>query len=517
MTAPAANNDWKPNGKWILVAGTGDQARLEAPAQAVARALGTELAEAGYGLVTGGWPGVDFHVAETFVARLRALGVDPGQHLKQVVHRDHQPSIREGTVVFVDVGLPEYTQSVKLSDALVVIAGLGGTYQTHLLARELGRPVLPVASAEGDGRRAYNEIRRSWDQQSAYSTITLPQFDQLGSPIDEPGRIVSVVLTLLGHLLAAVPAVRPPQTPSAAPTARSRARDPAAALGTDNEKMFQKLVETFRDPGVVGFIGAGCSIRAGYPSWPALLDKLEEALHDSPFKAQLDGVRSIPDFLWRAGRYRRELGTERYNQLIRELFGRKAGKPDEFHHDLVALPFRHVITTNYDDTLDRAHVSVFHEPVDRVEWDNAHMVQQLIAELGSPTASRRYVYLHGRFDNPESIILTEQDYQARYATGGADAKLSEMFGKRLTFIGFSLSDMDVMYMFRRLKAQIGYEAPRHFALMALDTERDDSWAARAWLNEKYGVEPVFYPSSPDHAGLHVLVKRLLAELGVSRP
>jgi hypothetical protein len=370
-----------------------------------------------YGLVTGGWPGVDFHVAETFVARLRALGVDPGQYLKQVVHRDHQPSIREGTVVFVDVGLPEYTQSVKLSDALVLIAGLGGTYQTHLLARELGRPVLPVAAAEGDGRRAYNEIRRNWDQQSAYATITLPQFDQLGAAIEEPDRVVSTVLTLLEHLLAAIPVVRPQPTPSAASSARSRTRDPAARARQRQREDVPEAGRDLRDPGVVGFIGAGCSIRAGYPSWPALLDKLEEALHDSPFKAQLDGVRSIPDFLWRAGRYRRELGTQRYNQLIRELFGRKAGKCDEFHHDLVALPFRHVITTNYDDILDRAHITVFREPADRVEWDNAHMVQQLIAELGSPTASRRYIYLHGRFDNPESVILTEQDYQTRYATG----------------------------------------------------------------------------------------------------
>jgi SIR2-like domain len=135
--------------------------------------------------------------------------------------------------------------------------------------------------------------------------------------------------------------------------------------------------------------------------------------------------------------------------------------------------------------------------------------------MASADAPRRYVYLHGRFDNPATVILTEQDYQDRYLRDGdtTDARLSHLFGRRILFAGFSLSDMDIMAIFRRMKARLGFEAPRHFALIALDTSREDPWAARTFLNDKYGVDPIFYPWSQDHSGLHDLVRRLLEETG----
>jgi hypothetical protein len=60
---------------WILVAGTGNAAALTAKAEQTSKALGVSLANAGYGIVTGGWPGVDDLTARAF-ARELAPGIE---------------------------------------------------------------------------------------------------------------------------------------------------------------------------------------------------------------------------------------------------------------------------------------------------------------------------------------------------------------------------------------------------------------------------------------------------------
>ncbi|MGK3969994.1 SIR2 family protein [Sorangium sp. So ce118] len=511
MPASPSPARWKPSGHAVVVAGTGAADRVSSEVAEVARALGAALAEAGHGLVTGGWPGIDFLVADAYVAALRKLGVDLQDFLTQIVQCDRPPSVRAGKLVYVERGMPEYTETMKHGQALVLFGGLGGTYDTYLLAKTLGIPVLPIASTEGDARRAYNEIRRGWESLSAYASITLPELEDLDAPITDARSTAAAVLGLLARIFAArakAPSVIAPPRPAT-----------AVQLGADNEKVFRMLVGAFRDPGVVGFVGAGSSMRAGYPSWVELLQLMEEELQESPFAAQIKGIRTIPDLLWRAGRYRRELGEDRFNPLMRRLFGGGESRCNAFHQDLVALPFRQVITTNYDDLLDHAHVKVFASMPQRVEWDNTSGVQSLLQDMASAAAPRRYVYLHGRFDNPAAIVLTEQDYQDRYVKSGdaTDARLSQLFSRCILFVGFSLSDMDVMAVFRRMKAHLGYESPRHFALMALDASREDPWAARTFLNDKYGIEPIFYPWSRDHGGLHELLVRLRAETRSEEP
>lgn len=55
--------------KWILVAGSGSH-KLPARIETTAEKLGAALAKAGFGLTTGGWPGVDHVVDSLRVAPL---------------------------------------------------------------------------------------------------------------------------------------------------------------------------------------------------------------------------------------------------------------------------------------------------------------------------------------------------------------------------------------------------------------------------------------------------------------
>ncbi len=60
------------------MAGTGIVERLDDKVKNTSVALGKALAKAGYGLVTGGWPGVDELTARSFAADLEQLGLRGG-------------------------------------------------------------------------------------------------------------------------------------------------------------------------------------------------------------------------------------------------------------------------------------------------------------------------------------------------------------------------------------------------------------------------------------------------------
>jgi hypothetical protein len=53
--------------RWILVAGTGLVKGTPIEDVNAAPAIGTELARNRYGLVTGGWPGVDYLATQAFL------------------------------------------------------------------------------------------------------------------------------------------------------------------------------------------------------------------------------------------------------------------------------------------------------------------------------------------------------------------------------------------------------------------------------------------------------------------
>jgi hypothetical protein len=64
------------NTRWVMVAGTGLVDGTPIEDINAARAIGAELARSRYGLITGGWAGVDHIATEAFVTQLTRSGFD---------------------------------------------------------------------------------------------------------------------------------------------------------------------------------------------------------------------------------------------------------------------------------------------------------------------------------------------------------------------------------------------------------------------------------------------------------
>jgi hypothetical protein len=275
---------------------------------------------------------------------------------------------------------------------------------------------------------------------------------------------------------------------------------------------FAQLIDVVLSGRALALVGAGVSAGLRYPDWDALLHMMHERVNTNPRSTQRasEFLRSFPDVLWRAEEYRRLLGDE-YGPLLSEIFGADKGTTG-VTRGIVHLPFRHIFTTNYDSSLERAFRDVRHEDPRCVRWDDEQELRNFLFEFHDP-GECGLVYLHGRFDRPESIVLTDSDYVSRYVrSDDATKRLFALFAlQRVVFFGYSLEDPDLMAIMREVNVAVGSkEKARHFAFIGVDGTVDRE-VHRSRLLLKFGINPIFYDSSNNHASLEQLLDILVCD------
>jgi hypothetical protein len=299
---------------------------------------------------------------------------------------------------------------------------------------------------------------------------------------------------------------------------RNRLERRSELLSRANRDAFDALRASLQIGHSIAVIGAGISVRAGYPTWGQLLTLLgEETLRLDP---GLDGtvaqLSRVQDVLWRAERYRSMLGEDRYSEFLRKTFRPKPNAVAEATvKDLVRLNFAHFLTTNYDESLEQAHVTLSKEdptfpppdPPRVVDWMNPSDVREFMYELHGQNYGRRYVYLHGRYNNPPSIVLSDRDYTERYLRSSeSNRKLFALLATQtLVFVGYSMTDPAIMNLLREVKINMGVGGPRHFAILAVNTADQDEAIQRSRMCGSFGVEPIFYPYSDNHEGVGQII------------
>lgn len=276
---------------------------------------------------------------------------------------------------------------------------------------------------------------------------------------------------------------------------------------------------------VTALIGAGVSANAGYPSWKDLLTRLHSRLPKPAAVRSTHGpaisvkdfhrLERMKDLLWRAEEYRRILGGDLANEL-KKIFGPRRLPPTAAVRKLVKLPFRHVLTTNYDPAIERA-LKQKGSSWTVIDWGDESPASQLEVErfvrsLADHRVESRLVYLHGRYSNPDRIVLTDSDYFNRYGINDqAQRKLFSLFlTQSVLFVGFSLTDPELDWILRSVRATFRQAEPWHFAILPLDQE-DNVEAMTSYFRGRYGIRPIFYPYTQKHEGLGGILDILLKD------
>ena len=292
-----------------------------------------------------------------------------------------------------------------------------------------------------------------------------------------------------------------------------------------NEQAMLRLTEALGSRRMFSMTGAGLSAWAGYPLWPALLDRLQarvREVRDREVDVDLIRTRYQHSPLEIAQKLGHELGNE-FLPFLRGQFGPAGGRIlSQVLLQFASLPFQQHLTLNYDDSLERAHPNGL-LGCSSVTAANKEDLIEFLERSDEPEYGKRVLHCHGLYSDPlENLILTESGYAAVYQDYPLLTSLywSLLSTRRVLFGGFGFTDKDFLHTLNAWKRDTRVRAGhlRHFAIYGLrDTDNDE--AERARMRSDYRIEPIFYEVLPghDHSGFEDIVSTLTQELGTFTP
>lgn len=254
---------------------------------------------------------------------------------------------------------------------------------------------------------------------------------------------------------------------------------------------------------LVLFAGAGVGVRAGLPDWKEFVSGLiAVASKYEPATAGIMQVRAQAGRLDEALTYYKLCSLIPAGEKFEELaspFGDERADPDKLEQ-LVKLPFRAIVTTNFDRSLHHAWAAVNRKAPRSFELDDGSLKQA--AFEGGYYVAR----IHGRVDRPDSMVLSCEDFSKLDENSNyKDFLLQNILSRQnCFFLGYSFADPAINKILTLLEAQLGPTFPRkHYALLPADS-RD--LAARL---ARFNIRVMTYP---DHATLWDCVEVLPLEL-----
>ena len=280
-----------------------------------------------------------------------------------------------------------------------------------------------------------------------------------------------------------------------------------------SQELLAKVIATERP---IALVGAGLSVPAGLPTWSKLLQEMHRQLPSEARSKFGTALREEADLLWRAQEYKDLIKDEAFLSFLQKRFGRQPVVNSKNPAvALVKLPFRHFMTTNYDDVLMSAHRIARLPTPHFLNWSSEDDIRTFIFSLRGNSRSRFLLHLHGHHSDPKSIVLTDNDYTERYVrTNSTTRRLFAIFTtERVVFVGFSLNDPDLTALLREVNAVLRSNEPRHFAIMGLERPISEG-IERSRLRKRFGVEPVFYDNRD---GKHRGLTEILSYLSKSIP
>jgi len=247
------------------------------------------------------------------------------------------------------------------------------------------------------------------------------------------------------------------------------------------------------------FVGAGVSSNLGLPSWNKLIEQIAGQLgYDARVFKLLGNYLSLAEFyeLERGsiGPLRSWLDVEWHRKDIDV-------SRSEVHEAIVRAGFRKIYTTNFDRWIEKAFD----------HWKVPYRKVLTVNDLaGRHSSAVEIVKFHGDFDDDTTIVLTETSYFERLDfEAPIDLVLrADVLRHPFLFIGYSLSDINVRYLFHKLAkiwrwAGIASARPESFIFMASPNPVEEA------IFRKWGITPLVESSGSPTTGLRDFLNSLV--------
>ena len=256
----------------------------------------------------------------------------------------------------------------------------------------------------------------------------------------------------------------------------------------------QALIEYFSASRPLIVVGSGPSCEVGLPAWKGLADSLLEKLRlDRSLDIEAaEEAFAREDYAAVFGNAIKSAGKDAVYEHCKLALG-DTGRKGALYSLLVHLPARGFITTNFDSILSRHFLDEGTAVLELLNTPND------LAAIDFETV-RSILKIHGDFDHPEFLILTDKQYReimhdGRFLTLREFIK-AYLQTSRIVFIGYSLKDPDFSFLLEATAQTLRRKVPL-FGIVANASSNDvENWY------ERYNLHVVTYRSTHnDHSDL----------------
>ncbi len=194
---------------------------------------------------------------------------------------------------------------------------------------------------------------------------------------------------------------------------------------------------------------------------------------------------------------RHKIGDHLYYEYLHKTFSDKTSPQTgsaftSTHLALLQLPIQNYLTLNYDAGLTNARTHLYHKATASYYFWDQEEAQNILEESGF---KRLILYAHGRYDRPDSLILTLDDYRRAYSYTPFVRLLNHLFDfKKLIMVGFNWRDPYIKQLFDNISGNYRDALWRHIVFVGLDEEEMKLTALhRERMEMIYGARIIFYP------------------------
>lgn len=270
------------------------------------------------------------------------------------------------------------------------------------------------------------------------------------------------------------------------------------------------LLSDLRDGQVVLFVGAGISLgthgQQGLPSAQALTRALALEANFCRLGQCWNRNPDSGDCNWPAGclssyseaaeHYAEQMGRAALTSFLQKHISVPGLKPLRTHQAIACLPLPVIITTNWDCLLDDALYAAGKQVIRVV--DNYEVAFSNCGDV-------LLVKMHGSIERPDSIILTERDYQEFFERlpSLVDMLLYFFATRTFLFVGYSLADPNFKQMYLQVTRHLKDRYGKLYRRMAYaDQWKPSEYQKRFWRHHNLRLidedATIFLETLADH-------------------
>ncbi|MCK4734229.1 MAG: SIR2 family protein [Methanophagales archaeon] len=266
------------------------------------------------------------------------------------------------------------------------------------------------------------------------------------------------------------------------------------------------------------FVGSGLSSQVRrsdgqrLPTWKKFLIELHDWTIANRIKfwgdpGDIKQMIKKDNLLMAAQELQDRLGTAMIGEFLNSVFGDKLVRPSETHRLLPHIPFKAILTTNYDSLIEGAYTIENEGRIPTV------FTQEDLLTRPSPLHRDDFFIfkLHGHIDRPSTIILGSRDYQdLLFRTPGYRQFIETLFSTHtVVFIGFGANDPDLNNLLDRLSSIYSRTLGKHYILLPSGTMNPTE--KRRFAFDKR-LEVVDYIKDQNHTQVSEFLRELLVQV-----